>query len=80
MVREFIYDFVKKAYHNPKRIKEINETILVIIPRIDHLEMLKDFRSISLYNVVYKIISKVIASCFKRIMPIIISPNQCNLL
>lgn len=37
---------------------------------------MNDLRAISLCNVVYKLIAKVLTSRFKNILPEIISPNQ----
>ena len=39
-----------------------NATFIAIIPKSDHPNSFKEFRPISLCNVVYKLISKVIAN------------------
>jgi hypothetical protein len=53
-----------------------NETIVVLIPKVQNPDRLKDLRPISLCNVVYKLISKVIANRLKTILGDIVSPNQ----
>ena len=57
-------------------IKEFNNTAIVLIPKIKNLTSPKDFRLISLCSVVYKTISKIIASRLKPFLQDIISPNQ----
>lgn len=53
-----------------------NETVVVLIPKVKTPESLKDLRPISLCNVVYKLVSKVLANRLKLILDEIISPNQ----
>ena len=54
----------------------INHTNIVLIPKVKNPDKMPDFRPISLYNVIYKIISKVLANRFKQIFPHVISPTQ----
>ena len=54
----------------------INETFLVLIPKVTNPTTLAQFRPISLCNVLYKIVSKVISNRLIIIPPDIISEEQ----
>ena len=54
----------------------LNHTFIVLIPKIKNLVKVSDFSPISLCNVIYKIITKVLANKLKQILPQIISPTQ----
>lgn len=54
----------------------INYNYIVFIPKVKNSVNVRDFRPISLCNVIYKLISKVLSNRLKKILPIIISPNQ----
>jgi hypothetical protein len=53
-----------------------NETIVALIPNVDNPERIQDLRPISLCNVLYKIVSKVISNRLKSILSDVISLNQ----
>jgi hypothetical protein len=83
--------FYKKFWHmvGPKIQSEVlevlnggdmsvgwNETTIVLIPKVKNPEKIFEFRLISLCNVLYKLISKVLDNRLKLVLPHIISPTQ----
>ncbi|XP_030479177.1 uncharacterized protein LOC115696415 [Cannabis sativa] len=58
---------------------DINTTLVVLIPKKQHANSLKDFRPISLCTTMYKVISKVLANRLKLVLDKIISPFQSAL-
>ncbi|XP_050379552.1 uncharacterized protein LOC126796881 [Argentina anserina] len=57
-------------------LQGINQTHIVLIPKIPNPERTTHFHPISLCNNSYKILSKLLANRLKPILPLIISPNQ----
>ena len=80
----FSWDFVKvevmgffKEFHEQgKFVRSINATFLVLIPKRQNVEDLKDLRPISLVGGLYKILAKVLANRIKRVLGKVISPVQ----
>lgn len=56
--------------------KGLNTTILALIPKKDVAVEMKDYRPISCCNVLYKVISKILANRLKGMLPQCISYNQ----
>ena len=54
-------------------LKFINHTFITLIPKVNNLENVSNFKPISLCNVIYKIVSKVIANHLKPMLNSIIS-------
>ena len=57
-------------------LREINCTILALVPKVPNPSSMHDYRPISCCNTIYKCISKIIATRNKRCLPDIISPTQ----
>lgn len=56
--------------------KSINATAIALIPKINNPRSVSDFRPISCCNILYKIISKILANRLQAVLPSIISLNQ----
>jgi len=54
----------------------LNETYICLIPKVKCPQKIIEFRPISLCNVIYKIISKVLANKLKKTLPEVISEEQ----
>ena len=69
MVGHDVTNAVLDYLNNGIMMPDINYTQIVLIPKIKSPEKMTNFRPISLCNVIYKIISKVIANRLKQILP-----------
>lgn len=57
-------------------LKEINNTFIALNPKKNKAVKLSDFKPISLYNTIYKILSKVLTNRIKPLMNNIISEEH----
>ena len=76
LIGEDICAAVLDCLNNCKIPREINCTNITLIPKVKSPKLITEFRPISLCNVVYKIVAKVLANRLKAILPHVISENQ----
>ncbi|KAF7808324.1 ribonuclease H [Senna tora] len=76
VVKNDLISCIKSFFDRGFILKELNQTMITLIPKNQSPEQFKDFRPISLCNVVVKIISKVLVIRMQSIMERIIAPNQ----
>ena len=67
-VGDSIYKLVKEAFEG-RPFEDINKTLLVLTPKNEKPELMNQFRIISLYNVIYKCVTKVLISKLKPMLP-----------
>lgn len=67
---------VKDFFARGRIHKGINATLLCLVPKKPIASGINDFRPISLCNILYKIISKILVNRLKSVIPFIISSNQ----
>ncbi|CAL8105061.1 unnamed protein product [Prunus armeniaca] len=75
---EDIFHMVLKAFHECTIPEKLNMTLITLVPKVESPLSMVQFRPISLYSTLYKVISKVIVARLRTILPNLISPNQVN--
>ncbi|KAH1081880.1 hypothetical protein J1N35_021641 [Gossypium stocksii] len=73
-----IFNFVKSVFEGNDLDPRINRTILVLIPKVFEAETINQYRPISLYNVLYKVITKTIVIRLCQAMQKLVKQNQSS--
>lgn len=68
--------YVKSWWHGDVDLTLINNTCIMLIPKCTDPKCMSEFRPISLCNVLYKIISKILANKLKPFLDSVISQQQ----
>jgi hypothetical protein len=71
-----VLDIVEESCNCQWVLPSLNATFLTLIPKEENVAAPSKYRPIALCNVIYKIITKVIANRLKPLLPLLISPEQ----
>ncbi|CAA7058378.1 unnamed protein product [Microthlaspi erraticum] len=67
---------VREFFTGSFMLRQVNTTVISLIPKIAGAETLQNFRPISLCNTVYKVISRILSLRLKRLIPEVVQRNQ----
>ena len=76
VVKDSVLEEVRRVFRERKVPKYLNRTLIVLIPKIQGLETIGNYRPIRLCNTTYKIISKVIVARLRPHLDYLVSPYQ----
>lgn len=75
LIKLEVWEVVEESRVNHWLLPSLNTTFIALVPKEESSIKPDKFRPIALCNVIYKIISKVVANRLKPLLPLIISPE-----
>jgi hypothetical protein len=76
IICEDVWEIIEDSRKSRKVLQALNATFLTLIPKENNSTCPSQFRPIALCNVIYKLLTKIIATRLKPILPFLISPEQ----
>lgn len=80
VVGESVRRKVKNIFACQRMPDYLNQTLITFIPKQSSPETVSQYRPISLYNSVYKIVTKILVHRMRPLLPSLISPMQAAFL
>lgn len=78
VVGKDVYNFIRVVFQDPTKIMEVNQTFVTLISKKDEVSYMKDFRPISLCNVVYKVMMGLMTQHLRPVMGKLVGPFQSS--
>ena len=76
IVKTYVFNTIHDFFHSGSLFKPLNHTFIILIPKISFPDDVSHFSPISLCNMIYKVISKILVNRLKPIIDSLISPFQ----
>ncbi|GFY92706.1 pyruvate decarboxylase-2 [Actinidia rufa] len=67
---------VKEFFVSGKLLKQLNHAVIALVPKLASASRVEEFRPIACCNVIYKVISKILAARLSPILESLIDPGQ----
>ena len=67
---------IQDFFHTGRLLKQVSHSIIALVPKSGNVSSPADFRPISCCNVIYKVLSKILASRFAQVLHEMVSPMQ----
>ena len=71
-------DLFSSIFEQLQKIGNINQTFNSLVLKVAHPKPIEHFRPISLSNVAYKLVTEILATRLRLIMPMVIASTQCS--
>lgn len=78
IIGDSLCNMVFDIFREPSKVRDINETLITLIPKVEQVRNIKHFRPISLCNVSYKVITKLLANRLRLIIGRLVNPCQSS--
>ncbi|KAL0288757.1 UNVERIFIED_CONTAM: hypothetical protein Sradi_7089600 [Sesamum radiatum] len=76
VVGDEVSNAIRDFFKTGRLLKQLNATLLTLIPKVRNPQSVAEFRPISCCNVIYKAITKILVSRIREILDLLISPSQ----
>lgn len=78
VIGNFVCNLIQDIFRHPEQVSKINETLITLVPKVDPVVSICNFRPIILCNVSYKIITKILAQRLRQMMGSLVNPCQSS--
>ncbi|KAL0344288.1 UNVERIFIED_CONTAM: putative ribonuclease H protein [Sesamum angustifolium] len=76
VIGQTLFQAIGEFFRTGKLLKQVNSTLIALIPKVNLPMHVSDYRPIACCNVLYKAITKIIVKRMQRVLPLLIDYSQ----